>query len=467
MPIPSVTDWLKHSAARFARAEQGNVAMMLAIALVPIIGFIGAAVDYTRAVSARSAMQAAADATALMISKEASTLSADQLLTKAKAYFNALYTRSDVSNVTFNAIYSPNSGNGASVKVDASGNMQTDFMRVAGLQNLDISASSTTKWGNIRYRIALALDNTGSMKDADKIGELQKAATKLINDFYAMATTDADVYISIVPFAKDVNIGTGFRTSNWLRWDSDPQNEDPTGWNDVNGSCSKSLGWWVTPNKSNCQAANGSWTTANKSTWNGCVKDRDRKSTSYDTLNTPPDPAVLGTMVWPEQYDACPTALLPMTPVRSQKQVLIDKINAMKPNGGTNQSIGVFWAWMTHGQNGPFPPLSKDSNYSYIDAVVLLTDGLNTQNRWDGTGARWEPKVDDRQATLCSNMRTAGIKIFTIQVATDNDALSTVTKNCATEPNNPNYFSYITQAGQMTVQFQNIFKELARLRVAS
>jgi hypothetical protein len=64
-------------------------------------------------------------------------------------------------------------------------------------------------------------------------------------------------------------------------------------------------------------------------------------------------------------------------------------------------------------------------------------------------------------------MRTAGIKIFTIQVATDNDALSTVTKNCATEPNNPNYFSYITQAGQMTVQFQNIFKELARLRVAS
>jgi hypothetical protein len=42
-----------------------------------------------------------------------------------------------------------------------------------------------------------------------------------------------------------------------------------------------------------------------------------------------------------------------------------------------------------------------------------------------------------------------------------------VTKNCTTDPGNPNYFSYITQADQMTVKFQNIFKELARLRVAS
>jgi Flp pilus assembly protein TadG len=76
MPIFHVTDRLKQSAARFAGAERGNVAMMFAIALVPMLGFIGAAIDYSRAVSARSAMQAAADATALMISKEATSLTA-------------------------------------------------------------------------------------------------------------------------------------------------------------------------------------------------------------------------------------------------------------------------------------------------------------------------------------------------------------------------------------------------------
>ncbi len=464
MPIFHVSERLKQSAARFARAERGNVAMMFAITLVPMMGFIGAAIDYSRAVSARSAMQAAADATALMISKEATSLTTDQITTKAKDYFNALYNRSDVGNVTFNAVYSPNSGNGASVKVDATGKLPTDFMKVAGVPNMDINASSTTKWGNIRYRVALALDNTGSMASADKIGQLKLAANKLINDFYSMAKVDEDVYISIVPFAKDVNIGTSFKNANWLRWDGDGTNGFNGGWNDENGSCSGWSGWSTPKTRSACTFASGTWNASSKNNWNGCVTDRDK---DYDTQNTPPNPSTQATMVWPEQYNACPTSLLQMTPVRSQKQVLLDKIDAMQPNGGTNQGIGVFWAWMTHSQAGPFPALAKDANYSYIDAVVLLTDGLNTQNRWDGNGTYWMQAIDDRQATLCSNMRTAGIKVFTIQVATDNDPLSTVTKNCASEPNNPNYFSYIAQASQMTVQFQNIFKELARLRVAS
>jgi Flp pilus assembly protein TadG len=459
MPIFHVTDRLKQSAARFAGAERGNVAMMFAIALVPMLGFIGAAIDYSRAVSARSAMQAAADATALMISKEATSLTAEQITTKAKAYFTALYNRSDVGNVTFNAVYSPNSGNGASVKVDATGRLPTDFMKVAGLPNMDINASSTTKWGNIRYRVALALDNTGSMASANKIGELKKAATKLIDDFYAMAKADEDVYISIVPFAKDVNIGTGFKNANWLRWDDTSES-----WDRKNRACSgiANASWYSSRNS--CQNAGGTWGPASHDTWNGCVMDRDK---DYDTQNTPPSSSTLATMVWPEQYNACPTELLAMTPVRSKKQTLLDKIDAMQPNGGTNQGIGVFWAWMTHSQAGPFPALAKDANYAYIDAVVLLTDGLNTQNRYDGNGSSHSSAVDDRQAILCSNMRTAGIRVFTIQVATDNDPLSTVTKNCSSEPNNPNYFSYIAQASQMTVQFQNIFKELARLRVAS
>jgi hypothetical protein len=41
-----------------------------------------------------------------------------------------------------------------------------------------------------------------------------------------------------------------------------------------------------------------------------------------------------------------------------------------------------------------------------------------------------------------------------------------VTKNCTTEPNNQNYYSYVTAASQMTVKFDAIFKELAKLRVA-
>jgi Flp pilus assembly protein TadG len=454
MSLDRIVTGLKVTSARFARAERGNVAMMFAVMLPLILTSIGAAIDYSRAVNARSAMQAAADATALMISKEASGLTSSQITTKAQAYFNALYNHPEVATTPIATAYTANSGSGASVVLTAAGSINTDFMKFAGFPTVTLNVSSTTKWGNIRYRVALALDNTGSMSSSNKIGELKTAANKLINDFYNMASTNADVYISIVPFAKDVNIGTGFKNSNWLRW---------TEFEETSGSCSGWGGGWYTT-KTACVNAGRSWNATNHNSWNGCVMDRDE---NYDTLNTPPDSGVTGTMAVAEQYDACPVQMIGMTSVKQSKQTLLDKIDDMSPNGGTNQSIGMFWAWMTHATAGPFPTPSKDSNYVYQDVIILLSDGLNTQSRLYGNGYQHSDQVDARQELLCTNARTQGIKIFAIQVATDSEEISTVTKNCTTEPNNPNYFSYITQASQMTVKFDAIFKELAKLRVSS
>jgi Flp pilus assembly protein TadG len=456
MTLDQIGSRLKVAAARFARAERGNVAMMFAVTLPVLLSAVGAAIDYSRAVNARSAMQAAIDATALMISKEASNLSPSDVTAKAKDYFNALYNRPDVASASFSAVYSPNSGNGASVKIDATGTIQTDFMKFAGVPTMTLGTSTTTKWGNMRYRVALALDNTGSMASASKMSELKKAATTLIGDFYGMATTDADVYISIVPFARDVNIGSElFKNAAWLRWSGAADSFEQTA-----GKCS--IDWVKT--KSQCEGWGLTWTAINQSKWNGCVMDRDKDN---DTNVAIPNPAVQGTMVWPQQYDACPVQMIGMTSVKASKQTLLDKINAMQPKGSTNQGIGTFWAWMTHATGGPFPSPAKDANYSYIDVIILLTDGLNTQNRFDGNGSDHSTAVDARQAMLCTNAKNAGMMIFAIQVATDNEAISTVTKNCVSEPSNPNYFSYVTQASQMTVKFKNIFKELSKLRVAS
>jgi Flp pilus assembly protein TadG len=465
MMLSRIVNGLKRTCARFARAERGNVAMIFALLLPVLISSIGAAIDYSRAVNARSSMQAAADATALMISKEATSLTAAQITSKATAYFNALFNHPEIGSVTFSAAYSANSGNGASVTVTAGGSMPTDFMKLAGMANLPISVSSQTKWGNMRYRVALALDNTGSMDDADKMNQLQLATKQLINDFYAMAGANEDIYISIVPFAKDVNIGSSFKNATWLRWTGAGNSTDDSFTNRA-GTCS-SGGWWGSPsyyNKADCVANGRTWTATSKNSWNGCVMDRDQ---DYDTTNDVPSSSVQGTMVWPEQYGACPAQMLGMTSVKQSKQTLIDKVDDMSPNGATNQGIGLFWAWMTHQTAGPFPSPSKNSNYTYIDAIILLTDGLNTQNRFYGNGYSQSPEIDARQTTLCTNVRATGVKIFAVQVATNGDAQSDMLKNCTSDPSNPNYFSYITQASQMTVKFQNIFKELSRLRVAS
>ena len=43
---------------RFWKDRQGNVAPMLGIAIIPLIGFVGAAVDYSQANATRTACKA-------------------------------------------------------------------------------------------------------------------------------------------------------------------------------------------------------------------------------------------------------------------------------------------------------------------------------------------------------------------------------------------------------------------------
>ena len=50
---------IRTAVRRFAGANEGNIAILFGIAVIPIISFVGAAVDYTRANAARSSMQAA------------------------------------------------------------------------------------------------------------------------------------------------------------------------------------------------------------------------------------------------------------------------------------------------------------------------------------------------------------------------------------------------------------------------
>src|SRR5665647_1407594 len=204
----SIIRRFRRAARRFAGADQGNIAVIFAIACVPLISFVGAAIDYSRATAARSSMQSALDSTALMVSKDLTSglITASQINAKAQAYFTALYTNTDANSVSVSATYTAGSSSSSStVQVTGSGSITTDFMKVAGFPTLGFNASSTATWGNVRMRVAMALDNTGSMGQDGKIGALRTAASNLVDQLSALAKTQGDVYISVVPFAKDVN----------------------------------------------------------------------------------------------------------------------------------------------------------------------------------------------------------------------------------------------------------------------
>ena len=104
--------WLSFLKAvrEFRTARSGNVAITFAIATLPIIGGVGAAVDYSHANSVKVALQAALDSTALMLSKEAATASTGQLQANALKYFNATFTKPEATNLLLTTAYTTTGG---------------------------------------------------------------------------------------------------------------------------------------------------------------------------------------------------------------------------------------------------------------------------------------------------------------------------------------------------------------------
>jgi Flp pilus assembly protein TadG len=554
---------LMNRIAEFYSARDGNIAIIFALAALPIVGLVGASVDYSRANSVRAHVQSALDSTALMMWKSAATTT--DLKGAAKAYFVALLNDPKVAGTIDDVVYTPGS---SSLTVKGSATLQTDFMGIVGFPQLNITSSSTVKWGNTRLRVALVLDTTGSMSSAGKISALQSATKSLLTQLQNAATAPEDVYVSIIPFSKNVNVGSGNSTATWIDWtdwEAEPASLDPAhggskpnDWNNIGpGSdcpfsssnsysaygfgCAPDAGSTTTVNKvpsngstsgyicpgtdtgaknstkvgimyngcynsitytctgstctctghSNCSCSgNGSnkickqpsnyyehaWRPAGTtaapahSTWNGCVTDRGTSSApstnpDYDRVATAPVTNVAASLFPAEQNSYCSPAIVGLNYNWPSMKTQVDNLY---PLGATNQPIGLVWGWQSLVGGGPLTAPAKDSNYDYSEVIILLSDGLNTLNRWNGNGFSTNTSVDNRMydsggAGTCANIKAAKITIYSIQVNTDGDPTSTLLKNCATDASK---FFMLTSATQIVTTFTQIGTQLTSLRVA-
>ncbi len=457
--------------ARLAASQSGNVAVIFAIACIPVIAAMGVAVDYTRAAQTTSEMQDALDAASLALSRRSdlSTMSQSQIDQFAESYFDANFKNSELQNLALKASYTPT---GPSVTISATAKLPTDFMGIIGTKDVPIGRSSTTVWGEARLRVALALDNTQSMSSSNKMTALKSATKNLLTQLKGAGTEDGDVYVSIIPFSKDVNVGSDKSGENWVRWDL---------WDAANGSnngtCTGSssggngggFGWgggfgfawgWgggggnsasTYKTQSSCENHGYTWTVSHSS-WNGCITDRDQ---DYDQKNTAPTTSNSATLFPAEQYGSCPSQ---MKELSYDWTALNGVVEDMFPNGNTNQAIGLQWAWQSLTE-APFTIPPMDPSRVYKQVIILLTDGLNTQDRWYS----WQSQIDARQETLCDNIKAAGIKIYTVQVNTGGDPTSTLLQNCASDPDK---FFLLTSSDQIVTTFQQIGTELSDLRIS-
>jgi len=224
-----VFESLRRRVRTFRHAKAGNVVATFALATLPMVGMVGAAVDYSRGNSAKAAMQMAIDATGLILSKDASTMLQTALNDKATAVFTTLINRPEIMNIVVTPVLSNPTEGTFLLDVSATGRVDTTFTRILGMEHLDLSVSTQIKWGMKKLELALGLDNTGSMGSSNKMTELKKALVNvkgqngatsdgLLETLRKAAKQAGDVKVSIIPFDTTVKIGTTFKNDNWIDW---------------------------------------------------------------------------------------------------------------------------------------------------------------------------------------------------------------------------------------------------------
>jgi Flp pilus assembly protein TadG len=404
---------------RFADDKRGAVAIMFALALLPLTLGVGAAVDYSRASLVRADLQSATDAAILSIGRSAIETGSTDVTAEARKAFDAGFKRTDGTTVTsFTVVRS-----GATLTVEVDARVPLAFAGILKQDGLTMKAKAEVQLGTTDIEVALVVDNTGSMAEAGKMTELKRAAKGLIDRLQSAATTatTTSVKIAIVPFDTQIRIG-GTTPLNpppsWVRLldtggDDDDDDDDEQ--------------------------------------WRGCIIDRDQPYDAQGTL-----PSGLSATKYPGTYDSC-SGLQRIMTLRNDYATLRTHIDGMQPHGYTNTTIGLAWGLNVLTPGAPMSSTAEAPRPNLRKHIVFLTDGENTRNRWTTNQAQ----IDARTALLCNHIKTTtAITLHTIRLVEGNE---TLLKNCASDPL---LYHSVTNATDLTPIFDKVAKQLIAMRIA-
>jgi hypothetical protein len=179
---------------------------------------------------------------------------------------------------------------------------------------------------------------------------------------------------------------------------------------------------------------------------------------NYDVEDTAPG-ANTSSQFPAEQYSNCPEAL---TGLSYSWSTLNTEVANMKAGGSTNQTIGLVWGWHALTNAAPLNAGSLPAQTSRI--IIILSDGLNTQDRWYGDGSNDSSQVDSRMSSVCANAKADNITIYAVFVDIGGtQGNSSVLQNCATDSSK--YYD-LTSTSQIQAAFAAIGQQITNLRVS-
>ena len=349
--------------------REGNVALLFAFALIPIIGSMGVALDHSvaSAVSRRHpkvARRNRARLTRIMPADQAT------LDTVGNQYFNANLGPHQIDNLQLTV--TPELGK---LKLSATGTYKPQLAHVIGVTSVALGTKSEARWSIGKVEIALVLDNSWSMNSLGRMTQLKNAAHNLLDVLQTAAKTPGDAKVAIIPFDARVNVGTGNVSATWIKWNVSTSS---------NGVCSNSQYLERNP----CQDNGHTWTATNGGNWPGCVWDRDK---SNDTLDAAPTDSATNYPAWQCAHGLPnPNLVSQMLPLTTNwgtsgsadASTLHGKVNQMQPAGYTNITIGLVWGWHALSDTAVMTDGAANNTDNLQKYIILLTDGENTRNRF-------------------------------------------------------------------------------------
>jgi hypothetical protein len=206
------------------------------------------------------------------------------------------------------------------------------------------------------------------------------------------------------------------------------------------------------------------WVVNDHSTWTGCIQDRKQ---DYDIQATVPDSSDKGFPATNHRdcFDAKITTLEERVWTSSSVWTDLDAdVDKMKPDGYTNQPIGVAHGMQMLIPGAPYGTLAVPSNTSRY--IILFSDGLNTRNRWwddlqyASTGST---RINTRMEGVCDAAKAEGIVIYSVYVHIGGLADSEPMRKCAS--GDAKYYN-LTSVDQIEGAFQDIAQKITSVRVA-
>lgn len=464
--------------SQFAKSRSGNFAMMFSILMLPVMGGVALAIDYTNLLRTQSQLQNATDSATVFAARHYEVY---KELPSTDDVKNFLYGNSAFDSIVIKKLAVENN----QVVIDSHTTYHPFLLNIADRQNYDVDTRSAAAIAeDLDLEVVMALDTTYSMTANNKIGGLKVAATNFANTLFDASNTRTKVKIGLVPFDQYVNVGLGNRGQSWMDVPADSSETTTTtgcrmvrdfqGYS-TNCEMRSYVNDGVTveyqycepiygPEYETCEPVTSTSTTA----WQGCVGTRGTTSNMLTLKDTMPSATATNKVKFPGIMNAW--CARPLTPLTEDRTTIVNEIAAFTANGNTYIADGVMWGLRVLSPQAPFTegadPATSTRKVRKI--MILMTDGENQASpRIDDFPDHWGSDLarsDTWTKQACNYAKNkGGVEIFTVTFGTSvPPAAKNIMKKCAKTP--ANYYD-AASADKLDQAFQDIANSLTKLRL--